>query len=121
RVAQAAAELGIATVAVYADDDARSLHTRRADQAIALGAAGPAAYLDGAHLIAIARDAGCDAVHPGHGFLSENAGFARACRDAGLTFVGPHPEALDRFGDKAAARAFAASCHAPILPGTERA
>jgi len=121
RIAQAAAELGVATVAVHADDDAGSLHIRRADHAVALGAAGPAAYLDAARLVAVARDTGCDAVHPGYGFLSESAAFARACLAAGLTFVGPRPELLERFGDKAAARSFAASCDVPILPGTERA
>ena len=121
RIAQAAAELGIATVAVHADDDAASLHVRRADQAIALGGAGPAAYLDAARLVAIAQATGCDAVHPGYGFLSERADFARACLAAGLTFVGPRPDALERFGDKAVARSFAASCDVPILPGTQRA
>ncbi|HSS01819.1 MAG TPA: carboxyl transferase domain-containing protein [Kofleriaceae bacterium] len=121
RVAQAAAELGIATVAVYSEDDARALHVQRATQAVALGAAGPAAYLDGARLIAIAREAGCDAVHPGYGFLSESAAFARACIATGLTFVGPRPEALELFGDKAAARRFAASCQVPTLPGTQQA
>ncbi|TMQ04610.1 MAG: carbamoyl-phosphate synthase large subunit, partial [Deltaproteobacteria bacterium] len=100
RIAQAAAELGIATVAVHADDDAHALHVRRADRAVALGGAGPAAYLDAARLVAIARDTGCDAVHPGYGFLAESAGFARACLAAGLRFVGPD---------------------APLLPGTERA
>jgi acetyl/propionyl-CoA carboxylase alpha subunit/acetyl-CoA carboxylase carboxyltransferase component len=119
RIAQAAAELGIATVGVYSEDDARSLHTRRADQAIALGGAGPAAYLDAARLVAIARDTGCDAVHPGYGFLGESAGFARACLAAGVGFVGPRPETLDRFGDKAAARSFAASAGVPVLPGTQ--
>jgi pyruvate carboxylase len=92
RVAQAAAELGIATVAIYADDDAHSLHVRRAGAAVALGAAGVPAYLDGARILEIARDTGCDAVHPGYGFLSENAGFARACGTAGVRFVGPRPE-----------------------------
>ncbi|TMQ02157.1 MAG: carbamoyl-phosphate synthase large subunit, partial [Deltaproteobacteria bacterium] len=121
RIAQAAAELGIATVAVHADDDAHALHVRRADRAVALGGAGPAAYLDAARLVAIARDTGCDAVHPGYGFLAESAGFARACLAAGLRFVGPRPGVLARFGDKAAARGFAAGCDAPILPGTERA
>ena len=121
RVAQAAAELGIATVAVYASDDAHALHVRRAGQAVALGAAGPAAYLDGARLIEVARETGCDAVHPGYGFLSENAAFARACRAADLVFVGPSAESLDLFGDKAAARRFAAECQVPILPGTQHA
>src|SRR5262249_34186377 len=121
RIAQAAAELGIASVAVHADDDAGSLHVRRADRAVALGASGPAAYLDAARLVAIARDTGRDARHPGYGFLSESAGFARACAAAGLRFVGPRPELLDRFGDKAAARRFAASCDLPVLPGTAHA
>jgi len=121
RVAQAAAELGIPTVAIYSDDDAHALHVRRATAAVALGGAGAPAYLDGARILAIARDTGCDAIHPGYGFLSENAGFARACLAAGLTFVGPRPEALELFGDKARARRFAADCHAPILPGTQHA
>ena len=121
RIAQAAAEHGIASVAIYADDDAHALHVRRATQAVALGAAGPAAYLDGARIIEIARATGCDAVHPGYGFLSEHAGFARACLAAGLVFVGPRPEALELFGDKAAARRFAADCQVPVLPGTQRA
>jgi acetyl/propionyl-CoA carboxylase alpha subunit/acetyl-CoA carboxylase carboxyltransferase component len=118
RISQAAAELGIATVAVYSDDDAGGLHVRRCDQAVALGAAGPAAYLDAARLVAIARETGCDAVHPGYGFLSESGGFARACLAAGLVFVGPAPEVLDRFGDKAAARAFAQGLDVPVLPGS---
>ena len=121
RIAQAAAELAIPTVAIYADDDARSLHVRRTGEAVALGRAGVAAYLDAARIIAIARDTGCDAIHPGYGFLSERAGFARDCAAAGLTFVGPRPEALDLFGDKAAARRFAAGCDTPVLPGTQRA
>lgn len=121
RVAQAAAELGIPTVAIYADDDAHALHVRRASQAVALGGAGAPAYLDGARILAIARDTGCDAVHPGYGFLSEHAGFARACLGAGVTFVGPRPEVLDLFGDKARAKRLAAQCHAPILPGTQHA
>src|SRR5262245_1319849 len=121
RLAPAATELGIPTVAVYSDDDADALHVRRATQAVAIGAAGPAAYLDGARIIAIARETGCAAIHPGYGFLSEQAGFARACAAAGLTFVGPRPETLELFGDKAAARKFAAGCHVPTLPGTQRA
>src|ERR1043165_1706861 len=88
RIARSAAELGIATVAVFAEDDALSLHTRKADEARALRGAGPAAYLDAAQLIAIARETGCDSLHPGYGFLSENADFARACAQAELVFVG---------------------------------
>jgi len=121
RIARTAAELGIETVAVHSRDDAASLHTRKADAVHALEADGPAAYLDGAALIAAARLTGCDAVHPGYGFLSESAGFAQACIDAGLTFVGPQPRTLALFGDKAAARAHAARCGVPVLAGTDRA
>ncbi len=119
RIAQAAAELGIATAGLYSDDDATSLHVRRVDEAIALRGKGAAAYLDIAAVIAAARKAGCDAVHPGYGFLSENADFAAACAAAKITFVGPTPEQLKLFGDKAAARAHARKCKVPVLPGTD--
>ena len=118
RIAHAAAELGIETIAVFAEDDAGALHLRKADRAVAIGVAGVRAYLDAARLVSLAQEADCDAVHPGYGFLSENAGFARACIDAGLTFVGPSPESLDLFGDKAAARGLAAEAGVPLLPGT---
>ncbi|WP_332770905.1 carboxyl transferase domain-containing protein [Phenylobacterium sp.] len=121
RIARTAAEMGIATMAVYSQDDAASLHTRMADEALALKGSGPAAYLDGAQILAAAKAAGCDAIHPGYGFLSENAAFARACAEAGMTFVGPSPETLELFGDKGAARALAARCDVPILPGTSGA
>ncbi len=118
RIARTAASLGIATVAVNAEDDASSLHTRRTDESRTLKGRGVAAYLDVAELIAAALETGCDAVHPGYGFLAENAAFARACDAAGLTFVGPTPESLDLFGDKAAARAFADRCGVPLVPGS---
>lgn len=118
RIARAAADLGIATVAVYSMDDAKSLHLRIADQAYALAGKGAAAYLDMAQLIAIAKETGCDAIHPGYGFLSENADFARRCIEAGLIFIGPRPEQLDLFGDKVAARSLAMRCGVPLLPGT---
>jgi acetyl/propionyl-CoA carboxylase alpha subunit/acetyl-CoA carboxylase carboxyltransferase component len=121
RVSRTADEMGIATVAVYSEDDALSLHTRKADAAVALKGAGPAAYLDGDQIVRAAQEAGADAIHPGYGFLSENAAFARACAEGGLTFVGPAPETLDLFGDKAAARALAAHSDVPILPGTQGA
>ena len=119
RIARAAAALGLPTVAVYSEDDARSLHTRRADDARALRGRGPAAYLDIDQLIATAKDAACDAVHPGYGFLSENPAFAQCCTDAGLTFVGPRPEILGLFGDKARARMLAERLGVPVLPGSE--
>ena len=119
RIARACAGLGLKSVAVYSEDDVRSLHVRRADEAHGLSGSGPRAYLDFAGIIAAAKTAGCDAVHPGYGFLSERADFARAVIAAGLTFVGPAPETLALFGDKIRARAFSASCGAPTLRGTE--
>ena len=93
RIARAAADLGIATVGVYAEDDATCLHVRRVDDARALRGRGPRAYLDADALVAIARETGCDAVHPGYGFLAERADFAQRCIDARLVFVGPAPAA----------------------------
>ena len=117
RIARAAAELDIRTVAVFSEDDAASLHVRRADEIAPLSGSGPAAYLDGEQLLRAAAEHECDAVHPGYGFLSENAGFARACLDAGVRFVGPTPEALELFGDKAKARALAQQRGVPVVPG----
>jgi pyruvate carboxylase len=121
RIMRAASELGIETVAVYSEDDARALHPRRADAAAALQGAGAAAYLDVDQLLAAAVEHRCDAVHPGYGFLSEQAHFARACEDAGLTFVGPSPDSLTTFGDKARARALAESLGVPVLRGASTA
>ena len=119
RIARAAAELDLATVAVFATDDARSLHVKAADHAVALPGSGARAYLDIEAIVDTARRAGCDAIHPGYGFLSENADLARACAAAHITFIGPSPEALDAFGDKAKARAIAAQKGVPILAGTD--
>src|SRR5215469_18307134 len=88
-IIRAAAEMGIRTVAVFPDDDATSLHTRKADEARHLKGAGAAAYLEADQIITIAKDTKCDAIHPGYGFLSENAGFARRCVGDGIAFVGP--------------------------------
>lgn len=121
RIAQACADLGIRSVAVYAEDDSACLHTRKADQAVALAGRGPAAYLDMDQLIGIAREQGCAAIHPGYGFLAENAEFARRCQAARLTFVGPTPETLQLFGDKAAARDLAERCDVPLVPGINQA
>ena len=121
RVARAAADLGLRTTAIHALDDAASLHVKATDDAVALPGAGARAYLDIAAVIAAAGEAGCDAIHPGYGFLSESGAFARACAAAGMTFVGPPPEALDLFGDKARARALAISAGAPVIAGTDGA
>jgi acetyl/propionyl-CoA carboxylase alpha subunit len=118
RIMRSAADLGIRTVAVHSADDAQSLHTRCADEVRAINGSGVPAYLDAPQLVALARDSGCDAIHPGYGFLSENAAFARHCIDAGMRFVGPQPATLDLFGDKAAARCFAERCEVPVMPGT---
>ncbi|MDK8465362.1 carboxyl transferase domain-containing protein [Marinobacter sp. SS13-12] len=118
RVARAAAELEIPTVAVYARDDSQSLHLRKADVAVALDGTGPAAYLDGDQLIRVAKEYGCDAIHPGYGFLSESAGFARLCEAAGIFFIGPSPAVLDVFGDKASARQLAKKHGVPLIHGT---
>src|SRR5262249_454777 len=118
RIARAAGELGIATVTVFSADDAASLHVRRGDRAHPLAGVGTAAYLDAAGLVAAARDEGCDAIHPGYGFLSENGAFAGRCREADIVFVGPRSDLLDLFGDKAQARALAVRCGVPVLPGT---
>jgi acetyl/propionyl-CoA carboxylase alpha subunit len=121
RVMRAAADLGLRTVAVYSEDDADRLHVARADAAVALRGSGAAPYLDAAQLVAAAVEAGCDAIHPGYGFLSETAGFARACEAAGIRFVGPRPDTLELFGDKAAARALAERCGVPVLTGISSA
>ncbi len=119
RIARTAAEMGVATIAIYSEDDAASLHTRKADEAWALKGSGPAAYLDIAQVVGAAKATGCDAVHPGYGFLSETAAFARACATAGLIFVGPTPQTLELFGDKGRARALAQQCGVPVLPGSQ--
>src|SRR6185437_231194 len=121
RIMRAAAELGIRTVAVFSEDDARSPHTRKADEARALTGTGAAAYLDLEQIVAAAKAAGCDAIHPGYGFLSENAGFARRASDEGIKFVGPRPEVLELFGDKVRARALAERLGVPSMPGTASA
>ncbi|WP_395321178.1 carboxyl transferase domain-containing protein [Variovorax sp. UC74_104] len=118
RLVRALRDLGIASVAVHARDDAAALHAQLADTAVALDATGPSAYLDAAALIAVAKAQGCDAVHPGYGFLSERTDFAQACADAGLVFIGPTPEQLGLFGDKAHARELATQCDVPVMPGS---
>src|SRR5689334_2398278 len=123
RIMRAATELGLRTVAVYSKEDALSLHRFKADEAYQVGAGrGPvAAYLDVDGIVAIAKDKGVDAIHPGYGFLSENPALPRACEAAGITFVGPRAELLELLGDKTAARGLAARAGVPIIPGTEQA
>ncbi|MGI8550902.1 MAG: carboxyl transferase domain-containing protein [Dehalococcoidia bacterium] len=120
RILRAAAELSLRTVAIYSEDDAEALHTRQADDVRPLRGAGAAAYLDGEQILSAAREAGCDAIHPGYGFLSENAAFARRCAEAGIIFVGPRVELLELFGDKVRAREAAEQAGVPVLPGTRK-
>src|SRR5690606_6535452 len=121
RIFRAGTELGLRTVAIYAQEDRLSIHRYKADEAYQIGEGkGPvAAYLDIESIVGVAKEKGVDAIHPGYGFLSENAGFARACQRAGIIFVGPRPELLEMMGDKTAARALAQKIGVPTLPGTE--
>ncbi|MBE7540403.1 MAG: pyruvate carboxylase [Opitutaceae bacterium] len=120
RIFRAGTELGMRTVAVFAHEDRFSIHRYKADEAYLIGRGkGPvAAYLDVESIVAIAKEKGVNAIHPGYGFLSENADFARACETAGIVFVGPRPELLAMMGDKTAARALAQRIGVPVLPGT---
>ena len=121
RVFRSAHELGIRTVAIYSHEDRFALHRFKADEAYAVGTPGEPirAYLDIASVVALAKSVGADAIHPGYGFLSENAHFARACAEAGIVFVGPRPEILDQLGDKVAARKIARAAAVPILSGSD--
>ncbi|MCT1620418.1 ATP-grasp domain-containing protein [Janibacter hoylei] len=119
RIARACADAGIGSVAVYAEPDRDALHVKVADEAYALGGQTPAdSYLLQDKLLQVARDAGADAVHPGYGFLAENADFAQAVLDAGLIWIGPSPQAIDALGDKAKAKHIAVKANAPLAPGT---
>ena len=120
RVARACADEGVRSIAVYAEPDRDALHVKVADEAHSLGGSTPAdSYLDQEKLLKVAKEAGADAVHPGYGFLSENASFAQAVIDAGLIWVGPPPEAIDSLGDKVKARHIATRADAPLVPGTK--
>ena len=118
RVARACREAGIESVAVYSDADARALHTSATDHAIRIGPAAPSeSYLSVDAILAAARETGADAIHPGYGFLSENVAFARACEDAGIIFIGPTADAIERMGSKIAAREIARRADVPVVPG----
>ena len=121
RVIRACREMGLPTVAVYSDCNRVARHVREADQAFHLGGNEAArSYLNIPAIIDVARRSGAEAVHPGYGFLAENAAFAQACRDAGLTFIGPSPEAISLMGSKTAARTMAIRAGVPVVPGTEQ-
>ena len=118
RVIRACRELGIGTVAVCSEADRDALHTRLADQSVVIGPAEPGeSYLRADRILEVARETDADAVHPGYGFLAENAGFARACQEAGLIFIGPSPEVIEQMGEKTAARAIMEKAGVPVVPG----
>jgi pyruvate carboxylase len=119
RIAHAAASLSIDTVGIYPRDDGNSLHTKKVDQAFMLSGVGTAAYLDAKQIVDLAKQHNCDAIHPGYGFLSENASFALLCKEENLLFVGPTPDQLALFGNKSSAKQLAESLNVPTLAGTE--
>ncbi|OBK99444.1 carbamoyl-phosphate-synthetase [Mycobacterium sp. 1245499.0] len=119
RIIRTATELGMRTIAVYAEDDAESPHVHAADEAIGLPGTGPRAYLDQPAMLAAAKSAGAELIHPGYGFLSENAEFANACAAGGYTFVGPDARVLELLGNKTAARGAAIAAGVPVLPATD--
>src|SRR5262245_2137144 len=119
RIIRACRESGISPVAIYSEADAQSLHVRMADEAVCVGPATSAqSYLNISNVVAAALQTGADAIHPGYGFLAENADFARSVSAAGLTFIGPTPEAMETMGSKISARQAAVEAGVPIVPGT---
>src|SRR5438132_6615778 len=120
RVFRTGHELGIRNVAIYSHEDRFALHRFKADEAYQVGKPGEPirAYLDTAGIVALALQHEVDAIHPGYGFLSENPEFARACREAGILFIGPRTDILEQLGDKMAARKIAQQAGVPVLPGT---
>ncbi len=120
RIIRACKELGIRTVAIYSEADVRSLYVKKADEAYLLPGDPVRAYLDYVRIVDLARQVGADAIHPGYGFLAENADFARYCRRRGVTFIGPSPEQIDTFGDKVKAKKVMSSAGLPVVPGTDK-
>ncbi|MDD5471899.1 MAG: biotin carboxylase N-terminal domain-containing protein, partial [Sideroxydans sp.] len=119
RVIRTLKKMGVRSVAVYSEADARSLHVQMADEAVCIGTAAAAdSYLRGEHILEVARNTGAQAIHPGYGFLSENAGFAEQCAQAGVVFIGPTPDQMRRFGLKHTARELAEQNGVPLLPGS---
>lgn len=119
RIVRACAEMGIRSVAVYSDADRHALHVKRADEAHSIGAEPLAGYLNPRKLVNLAVETGCDALHPGYGFLSENAELADICAERGIKFIGPSAEVIRRMGDKTEARRSMIKAGVPVTPGTE--
>jgi acetyl/propionyl-CoA carboxylase alpha subunit len=122
RVMRTAKEMGIKTVAVFSEADRKALHVRYADEAVCIGPPpSNQSYLLGDKIIEVAKQTGADAIHPGYGFLSENADFARKVKAAGLIFIGPSPESMEKMGDKISAKQTVAGFDVPLVPGTKEA
>ena len=119
RVIRACRELGIATAAIYAESDATSIYVKKANEAYLVGPGPVQGYLDAQQIVGLAKRIRADAIHPGYGFLAENADFARLCEEAGITFIGPSPHSLDLLGDKVKARELASKVGVPVVPGTD--
>lgn len=119
RIIRACAEMGIRSVAIYTEPDRLALHVKRADESYSVGADPLAGYLDPYKIVNLAAEVGCDAIHPGYGFLSENATFAKACEEKGITFIGPKSEVIHKMGDKTQARDAMRAAGVPITPGSE--
>ncbi|NOT83469.1 MAG: acetyl-CoA carboxylase biotin carboxylase subunit [Methylococcaceae bacterium] len=119
RIIRACAEMGIRSVAIYSEADRFALHVKKADESYCIGSEPMAGYLNVYALVDLAAATGCDAVHPGYGFLSENAGFAKACQERGIIFIGPSAEVISRMGDKTEARKAMIAAGIPVTPGTE--
>ena len=122
RIIRTCRKLGIQTVAIYSEADRKGRHVKMADEAYLVGSAAPQeSYLNAANILEVARISGAEAVHPGYGFLSENPAFCRLCEDAGIKFIGPTPELMEKMGDKLRARKLARKAGLPVLPGTDDA
>lgn len=119
RIIRACAEMGIRSVAIYSEADRFALHVKKADESYCIGSEPLAGYLNVYALVDLAAQTGCDAIHPGYGFLSENAGFARACKEKGIVFIGPEAEVIQRMGDKTEARKAMIAAGIPVTPGSE--
>ena len=119
RVIRACRELNIATAAIYAESDAKAIYVKKANEAYLVGPGPVQGFLDAQQIVNLAKRIGADAIHPGYGFLAENAEFAHLCQQAGITFIGPSPQALELLGDKVKARALAKKVGVPVVPGTD--
>ena len=119
RIIRACAEMGIRSVAIYSEADRFALHVKKADESYCIGSEPLAGYLNAYGLVNLAATTGCDAIHPGYGFLSENAQFARACKERDIIFIGPDADVIHRMGDKTEARKAMIAAGIPVTPGTE--